>query len=457
MRARIALLLLVAITLAAGSPARAGQLTDDEQRALRDRVQARYDVVPLTDGVALRPKKRGGDVRLIEIAEGAIAINGTTVTGRELRERVGDDADVILRLSYLSPAEYRALFEEPRTPAERPADAERRAEAEREPDAPDTVRPSMRTYGERVRVFGDVTVARDEQVAEAVAVFGSVKVDGEVRQEVVSVFGSVELGPEAVVNGDVVAVGGRVHKAEGARTRGSVTEVSLAEISLGDPDFRMNVPPWFRGWGGPLHWFGGGFGSVPRLIGTIVRLGLILLVAGIALLVARPAVEGAAQRVADNPVKATLVGLAAQLLILPVMLLTALVLVITVIGIPLLVLLPFLLLLLVLMAVVGFTGTASAIGGALMRRFGMSTPTPFIEIVTGIVVILSPLLIGRMLAVAGWSVAPIAILFVTLGFFVELLAWSSGFGAALTNSFTRWRARRAMRRNGPAMAATPAP
>jgi hypothetical protein len=99
MRARIASLLLVAITLAAGSPGLAGQLTDDEQRTLRERVQARYDVVPLTDGVALRPKTRGGDVRLIEIAEGAIAINGTTVTGRELRERVGDEPDVILRLS----------------------------------------------------------------------------------------------------------------------------------------------------------------------------------------------------------------------------------------------------------------------------------------------------------------------------------------------------------------------
>ena len=456
MRARTALLLLVAITLAAGSAALAGQLTDDEQRALRERVQARYDVVPLTDGLALRPKKRGGDVRLIEIAEGAVTINGTTVTGRELRERVGDDADVILRLSYLSPAEYRAVFEEPRTPAEPiPRGTERPDDLERAQDAPEPSRRAARSYGERVRVFGDVTVERDEEVGEAVAVFGSVKVDGQVRQEVVAVFGSVELGPEAVVNGDVVAVGGRVRKAEGARTRGTVTEVSLAEISVGDPDFRMHVPPWVRGWGGPMHWFGGGFGAVPRLVGTIVRLGLILLVAGIALLVARPAVDGAAQRVADNPVKATIIGLVAQLLIFPVMLLTALVLVITVIGIPLLLLLPFVLLLLILMAVVGFTGTAAAIGGAVLRRFGVATPTPFMEIATGIVVVLSPLLIGRMLAVAGWSMAPVAILFITIGFIVELLAWSSGFGAALTNSFTRWRARRATRRNG-AVAATPA-
>jgi hypothetical protein len=452
MRARIVLSLLVVMTLAATPPAGAGQLTGDEQRALRERIEARYDVVPLTGGVALRPKKPGGDVRLIEIAEGSIAINGTIVTGRELRERVGSDADVILRLSYLSEREYRALFPEPPKAAD-PAPVEVERDTSAQPDMP----RRARSGGDRVRVFGDVTVERDEAIREAVAVFGSVKVDGEVRQEVVSVFGSIDLGPEAVVYGDVVAVGGRVRRAEGARTRGSVTEVSLAEISLGDPDFRMNVPAWFRGWGGPLYWFGGGFGAVPRLVGSLVRLGLILLVAGIALLLARPAVEGAAQRVLDNPIKATLIGLAAQLLIFPVLFLTALVLVITVIGIPLLLLLPFVVLLLVLMAVVGFTGTGAAVGGALLRRFGVAAPAPFLEIATGIVVLLSPLLLGRMLAVGGWPVAPIAVMLVSLGFIVELLAWSSGFGAALTNSFTRWRARRAIRRNGATVAATPAP
>jgi hypothetical protein len=180
----------------------------------------------------------------------------------------------------------------------------------------------------------------------------------------------------------------------------------------------------------------------------MMRFGLILLVAGIALLIARPSVEGAAERVADSPLKAMLVGLTAQLLILPVLLLTGLVLVITVIGIPLLLLLPFVVLLLAVMAVVGFTGTAAAIGGAVLRRAGSASPAPFFEIVVGVLIILLPLLIGRMLAVAGWTLTPIAVLFVALGFIVELLAWSSGFGAALTNSFTRWRARRIARRNG---------
>lgn len=445
-------LLLVALSLTAASAARGGQLTDDEQRALRDRIQERYDVVPLSDGVALRPKTRSKDVRLIEITDGSIVINGATVTGRELRERLGADADAILRLSYLSTAEFRALFEKPPEPVEpSPTDVERTPDIDA--DEPRRNRSSR----DRVRVFGNLTVDRDEEITgDVVAVFGSVKVDGVVRQEVVSVFGSVELGPEAVVMGDVVAVGGQVRRAATARTRNGVTEISLGEISIGDPDFRMHVPPWFRGFGGPFYWLGGDFGAVPRLIGSIMRFGLILLVAGIALLIARPAVEGAAQRVSNEPVKATLVGLSAQLLIIPVLVLTALLLVVTVIGIPLIALLPFVVLFLVLLAIVGFTGTASAIGSWLLRRIGSTAP-PFVEVTLGVLVLLSPLLLGRMLAVAGWTLSPIAIMLVSLGFIIELLAWSSGFGAALSNTYARWRARRAIRRNGSTPTVTPTP
>jgi hypothetical protein len=449
------LLLLVAISLTAAS-ARGGQFTDDEQRALRDAVQARYDVVPLSDGVALRPKTRTKDVRLIEIADGSIVINGTTVTGRELRERLGADADAIVRLSYLSTEESRALFEKSPEPVE-PVEPSR-SDVERTPGAEVDEPRRVRSSRDRVRVFGNLTVDRDEEInGDVVAVFGSVKVDGVVRQEVVSVFGSVDLGPEAVVGGDVVAVGGRVRRAATARTRSGVTEISLGTISIGDPDFRMHVPPWFRGFGGPFYWLGGDFGAVPRLVGSIMRFGLILLVAGIALLIARPAVEGAAQRVSDEPLKATLVGLSAQLLIIPVLLLTALLLVVTVIGIPLIALLPFVVLFLVLLAIVGFTGTAAAVGSWLLRRMGTATAPPFVEVTLGVLVLLSPLLLGRMLAVAGWTLSPIAVLFVSLGFIVELLAWSSGFGAALSNSYARWRARRAIRRNGSTPTVTPTP
>ncbi len=441
MRFWTALLLTMAT---AGGGALAAQLTDDERTALRERVQARYDVVPLSDGIALRPKTRSGDVRLIEIADGSININGSTVSGRELRERLKNDADAILRLSYLTWQEQQKIFEvdaesraredERRVAAEereRTAEEERqRAQEARPPDIP----RSRHGRGDRVNVFGDVHVREDEEIGgEAVAVIGDAKIDGVVRGQVVAVLGSVELGPKAVVNGDVVSVGGRVHRAEGAQTRGGVTEVAL-----GGPNVNVHFDPWFRGWG-----FGfPGFGAVPRLIASGFRLLLLLLLTGMALLIARPTVEAAAQRSSDDPLKTTIVGLAAELLIIPVLVLTAIILAITIILSPLILLLPFVVLALVLMAIAGFAGVSAAIGQWVQRRFGFGSSGPFLGMTLGVVIILLPLLVGRMLAIGGWPLTPFSTWLVTLGFVFELLVWACGLGAVLTNGVTRWRARR---------------
>jgi hypothetical protein len=140
-----------------------------------------------------------------------------------------------------------------------------------------------------------------------------------------------------------------------------------------------------------------------------------------------------------------LVGLAAELLFLPVLILTAFVLVITLIGIPLLLLLPFAVLFLLLLALVGFSGTAYAIGQAARRRFGMSGQAAFFDVCLGLLVILSPLLIGRVVGLAGWPANPLAWLLVLTGTAFEFLAWTTGFGAVLMNTFSRWRSRRQAR------------
>ncbi len=290
-----------------------------------------------------------------------------------------------------------------------------------------------------MRIFGDVVVEQDEEVTgQVIAVMGSVRVDGEVGDQVVAVMGSVELGPSAIVGGDVVSVGGRIRRAPSAQTRRSVTEVSLA-----DSDFNVHVGPWFDGWS-PFMWFGG-FGAVPRLVGTGLRTLLLLLLTGIVLVVAGRSVEASAQRVSDNPVKTTLIGLVAEILIPPVLFLTAIVLAISIIGIPLLLLIPFVVLFLLLIALVGFTASAAAIGRAVQRRFALGNGGSFVGVCIGVLVILSPLLLGRVLALAGWPATPFALLLVGAGFAVELLAWASGFGAMLTNAFTKWQAQRSSR------------
>ena len=426
-------IVLVLATVLFNSQAAWTQARPEDRRALREQLERKYDLVPLSDGVGLRPKARG-DVRLVEVTAGTVAINGDVVTGRELRDRLGADADAVLRLSYLSTDELREVAA---PPAPAPAPPAPEPSLERTPSEPRPERDwRHRSHGDRIRIFGNVSVNQDEEIGgQAVAVFGSVRVDGKVDDQVVAVLGSVILGSDAVVGGDVVSVGGRVIRSPGAETRGSVTEVALTDSW---------VPfhgPWSRGWEGAPFFFS--FGAVPRLIGTGVRLSLLLLLTGVALLVARRSVDASAVRVADNPLKTTVVGLVAEVLVLPVLVLTAIVLSISIIGIPLLLLLPFVVLALLVMALVGFTGTAAAIGNAVQRRYSPGAQTPYMAVVVGVLVILSPVILGRVLAVVGWPVTPAAVLLVGVGFTLELLAWASGFGAVLSTALSGWRSRRA--------------
>jgi hypothetical protein len=194
---------------------------------------------------------------------------------------------------------------------------------------------------------------------------------------------------------------------------------------------------------------------VARLIGTTLRFVLLALVACIALVVARRAVEGSAQRIADEPVRSTLVGLAAWVLFIPVFILIVMVLSISIIGIPLLLLMPFAVLILLLMAIVGFSGTASAVGQWARRRFGIGTAPGFGDVCLGILIILLPVLVGRVVGLGGWPLSPIVFLLVSTGLAIEFLAWSSGFGAVLTNVFSQWQATRAARATPSAPATTP--
>ena len=182
-RAFIHTVLVAAVLIAAAAVRSAAQtVPTDERQALRARIEQRYDVVPLAGGIALTPKTPRGNVRLIEISD-SIAINGVAVSGRELRERVGADADSILQLSYLGPGDVRRLFASG-TPAEPPPAPEPPLERATPPEAAtpsatpsasdrEPPRRYRRSSGDRVRVFGDVVVNEGEEVSgQVVAVLG---------------------------------------------------------------------------------------------------------------------------------------------------------------------------------------------------------------------------------------------------------------------------------------------
>jgi hypothetical protein len=79
MRMLIMALALACAALGAGA---AAQELRPEDQALRSALLARYDVVPLSDAIGLRPKSSVEDVRLIEVSD-TISVNGVVVSGRE--------------------------------------------------------------------------------------------------------------------------------------------------------------------------------------------------------------------------------------------------------------------------------------------------------------------------------------------------------------------------------------
>ena len=87
---------------------------------LRTRLEPRFEIVPIANGIVLTPRFRTS-IKSVEVSDSTIAIDGAPVTGRELRERLGNDADLVLQVSYLDAAARRSLAAG-KTPPPKPVD-----------------------------------------------------------------------------------------------------------------------------------------------------------------------------------------------------------------------------------------------------------------------------------------------------------------------------------------------
>lgn len=412
MRRRVALVIAVASMLGLALQAR----QPDSVAELRDRLRERYDVLVLQDGIGLVPRRESA-VRIIEIRGGAVAINGDEVTGRELRERLGPDADLILRVTYLNGDEQRQLAS-----AARPAAPETPATAQPAPAPAERSRPGteaerrVRRDGDVVRIIGNVTVPRDERVdGDVVVVFGNAYVDGEVDGAVTVFMGNLYLGETALVGDDVNVIGGLLNRAPGARIEGSIHGVGR-----GAGRWRWNFPAMLRDTV---------LGRVGSLAGTLFRVTFLALLSLIVVAFGRNTIERIADRTAADPLRAGLVGVFAQLLFFPLLVIAVIVLAISIIGIPLLLLLPFVFLLVLITLVVGFTGVAYQVGRLLHDRFGWTGRGTYPTVILGVVTIVAVTVIARSAAIVGGSLLSFPLS--AVGYFVEYAAWTLGLGAAI--------------------------
>lgn len=423
-------MLAVLAALAVAGDRAAAQTSASDTRALRADIERRFEVDRLRNGVALRPRDSSRGIRLIEVTDGPVAVDGQPATGAELREKLGaDDAELVLRLSYLADAQRRDLFGldagGPTAPTAAPPPPPEPPRAPR--------RPSPRFRGrsdqDRVSVFsGGITVREDEVVeGDVVAIGGPIRIDGDVRGDVVAVGGSVTLGPRASVDDNVVVVAGALHRDPGARIGGRVQEVRVGSMDFSN----------MRGFNPLRLWWGSMMGSAVAFVGTVARFGILCLLTALVVLFGRPYVERASEQAWNEPLKAGAIGVLAQILFLPVLIITCVVLVVTIIGIPLLFLIPFIILGLALVGLVGFTGVAYRLGGVLSSRFGWATDNPYTTTIIGIALVLSPLLLARLINLGGFVMVPFSFGLGLIGALIEYLAWTIGFGSVALARFNR--------------------
>jgi hypothetical protein len=427
-------MVLLAVPLWRGTLALRAQAPDTA--ALRAQLEERYNVVPLQNGIALTPKKSADTVRLIEIRDGVVSINGDPVSARDLKQRLGSGADLVLRVTYLDAAALKGLAAPAGAPTispERRDDDNERDERRREGDG-----AANRTRrGDVVRFGGNVSIGRDEYVdGDVAAIGGSVNVDGEVRGEVTAVGGSATFGPDSHVRGDVTIVGGTLNRAAGSRIDGQVNEVSgMGPFGGGHGPWNIRTAPW---WG--TFWR---FGS---LVGTLLR--VTLLAMGVMLVTALGTryVETVGTRTIADPLRSGLTGLVAEVLFIPLLVLTCIVLAISIVGIPLLVLVPFAVVLALAMMLVGFTGVAHEVGRWLLQRFNASGGT-YVRVLVGLLAVVGLTIVAKIVGVLGGfaGVGIVGSLIGFVGLMVEYAAWTIGAGAVILTWYQT-------RRRGPRVA-----
>jgi len=378
-----------------------------DNSALRRQIAEQWRIIPLRDGVLLAPKRPGRKFAGVELRAGAVAVDGRVVTGSELRELLGADADAVLAASYVS-AEELAGWAQPG----------RRTAAQVAPEPVPVPEVAVRHHGARVAIGRDIVIAEGERVGDAaVAVLGSVTVNGEVEGDVVAVGGEVRLGPKAVVRGDVTSVGGSIVAEPTAKIAGTTNEVAirLPRINVQPPDLAR----WSAWWRPTDRWF-----ANVSLAWTFLRLlivGVLALAFGALL---RQPLARMRHQARTAPIASGLVGIAVQLLIVPVVIAVVPALVISIIGIPLLPAVPLLLLAGGLVWVAGFAAVAEAAGESLAGR-----GRPLVALVAGLGLIWATTIVARL---AWWSTGgTVAAALSVVGFAIEFVAWSIGLGAAV--------------------------
>jgi len=277
--------------------------------------------------------------------------------------------------------------------------------------------------GARVLVLRNYHLqAGDTTHGPVVVIGGRATIDGHADDNVVVLGGSLRVGPQAVIDGDLVSVGGETFVDPQARVYG---EVNQTVVRWPDLDGR---------WGPvPHRWFAG-----VALAATILRLLIVFFVAGMLAAIAPGWVRGIAARVGAAPGVSAVMGVACQIGFVPMLLVATAALAVSVIGIPLLGALPLVIAAAGVVGTAGFTAVAARIGARLRGTTVEASTALVADVLLGFAAVSLVTVVASVLAFGPFWTSPFILSVGAVGMLIEYLAWTIGIGAAAASLLARW-------------------
>ena len=253
--------------------------------------------------------------------------------------------------------------------------------------------PALAAEDTIVRLGSDIVIEPGVEVEGVVSIGGSVRVYGQVTRNVIVVGGSVFLGEDAVVLGDVVSVGGPVVKQPGSEVHGKITSIET---------------PWISS-----VFSGFVFPELPRMHGLLPFIGFLLIAVCIVALI--PSSVGFISfNLEYDALKAFAWGVLGTVLVLPLVF----IFIISIVGI---VLIPILMILVACAYLLGYVAVSQLVGKKITIAVKKPNKPIILETLLGVIVL------------SGIGLIPF------LGWLVKTLAAITGFGSVISSIISRRR------------------
>ncbi len=291
-------------------------------------------------------------------------------------------------------------------------------------------------------VHDDFVVGTDQVIDGDLALLdGDMSLAGTVRGDAIVLDGTLVLADGALIEGDLLQVGGEVRN-EGGRVLGEIVSVMVEledlAIELDDLDLDVSVAPDIdvraRSHGAPGffsrvgHNIGHALGGIIATLGWLIAMGAL---GAAAVYFFRPRLEVVADTARLNLGRSFGVGLAAELLFVPIGL-------VLVVGIVTWLVIPFYVLAAVIAVPIAYLAVAHATGEMFdMQRYDWAERLTFRRsnsywyVWTGLAVLLAPFAIGAAMYVFGGFLGFVRGLIFFAGGVITWAAITTGFGALI--------------------------